>query len=81
MSPKTIPDNLGKKLKMIRKKNGYTLDAMAEKLGMEGISRRSRVYEWEIGTRQPDLKILLQYARMADVSTDELIDDEQKLNI
>ena len=81
MSPKTIPDNLGKKLKMIRKKSGYTLDAMAEKLGMEGASRRARVYEWESGSRQPDLNILLLYARIADVSTDVLIDDELKLKI
>ena len=34
---------------------------------------------YELGTRQPDLLVLLRYARLAGVSTDVLIDDKLKL--
>jgi transcriptional regulator with XRE-family HTH domain len=54
---------------------------MAAALGREDASRRARVYEWETGARQPDLSTLLAYARLADVSTDVLIDDELELKL
>jgi transcriptional regulator with XRE-family HTH domain len=54
---------------------------MAEVLGRKGISRRTRVYEWETGVRQPDLPTLLTYARLVDVSTDVLIDDDLHLDL
>lgn len=76
MSPKPIPRRLGDKLRAIREAKGWSLDQMAEVLGKVGASRRTRVYEWETGARQPDLPALLQYARLARVSTDVLIDDE-----
>ena len=79
MSPRDIPKYLGQKLNSIRSNKGYTLDEMAEALGMKAKSRRSRVFEWEKGTRQPSLRILLQYAKIAGVSTDKLIDDNQIL--
>ena len=37
------------------------------------------VSAYELGTREPDLLTLLQYARVAGISTDALIDD--KLNV
>jgi transcriptional regulator with XRE-family HTH domain len=81
MVPKSIPKRLGEKLKAIREHRGWTLDEMAAALGREGASRRARVYEWEAGVRQPDLPTLLAYARLAGVSTDVLIDDEQELTL
>jgi len=50
MSAKKIPIKLGEKLLAIRKHLGYTLDEMAEAVGKPGLSRRTRVYEWEKGT-------------------------------
>lgn len=79
MAPKSIPQRLGAKLKKIRTAHGWTLDEMAEVLGRKGVSRRTRVYEWETGVRQPDLPTLLTYARIAGVSTDVLIDDDIEL--
>ena len=75
MTAKEVPRKLGSKLKAIRLHLGYTLEQMAEAVGKRGRSRRTRVYEWEAGTRQPDFPALLAYARLAGVSTDVLIDD------
>jgi transcriptional regulator with XRE-family HTH domain len=75
------PRKLGDKLRAIRKHKRWTLDRMAEMVGRTDIGRRSRVYEWEQGIRRPDLKSLLAYARLIDVSTDILIDDELELKL
>lgn len=72
---RSIPIHLGRKLKDVRLSLGYTLEEMANAVGKEGASRRSRVYEWETGVRQPDLDCLLAYAQLAGISTDALIDD------
>lgn len=74
-----VPRQLGKKLRNIRLHLGYSLDEMAAAVGKKGTSRRARVYEWEQGLREPKSSILLAYARLVDVSTDELIDDNTDL--
>ena len=74
-----IPKRLGEKLQAIRLSKGWTLEQMAQAVGRTDASRRSRVWEWEQGMRQPDYASLLNYARLAGVSTDELIDDEVRV--
>jgi transcriptional regulator with XRE-family HTH domain len=81
MAPKPIPEGLADKLRAIRLHLGWTLDQMAAAVGRTGTSRRTRVYEWEQGIRQPDLPALLAYARLAGVSTDVLIDDDLELDL
>ena len=81
MAPKPIPKRLGEKLRTIRESRGWSLDQMAEAVGRTENSRRTRVFEWETGTRQPNLSALLAYARLAGVSTDVLIDDELDLRL
>ncbi|MCP4542419.1 MAG: helix-turn-helix transcriptional regulator [Chloroflexi bacterium] len=81
MNPKQIPKRLGEKLRMIREHQGWTLDQMAEELGKISSSRRTRVYEWENGDRQPDLPTLLAYARLVNVPVETLIDDEMDLHL
>ena len=39
-----------------------------------------RVSEWESGRREPNLMILLQYARVAGVTVESLIDDNLDLH-
>jgi transcriptional regulator with XRE-family HTH domain len=39
----------------------------------------ARLSEYESGIREPDLLVLLRYARLAHVSVDVLIDDELRL--
>jgi transcriptional regulator with XRE-family HTH domain len=81
MAAKPIPKRLGEKLRMIRESHGWSLDQMAEAVGKTGASRRTRVYEWETGIRQPDLPALLAYAQLVGVSTDVLIDDDLDLHL
>ena len=76
-----IPRQLGEKLQAIRQHKGWTLEQMAEAVGRTDISRRSRVWEWEQGIRQPDYASLLTYARLIGTSTDDLIDDEVELSL
>jgi DNA-binding XRE family transcriptional regulator len=74
-------ENLGIKLKTIRDHLGYTQEEMAAAVGKEGISRRSRIHEWEKGLREPDLACLLAYARLVGISTDTLLDDNVELTL
>ena len=71
------PKKLARKLLTIRQKLGVSQTEMAKLLKLE-ISYTA-VSAYELGTREPDLLTLLQYARVAGVSTDALIDD--KLNV
>jgi transcriptional regulator with XRE-family HTH domain len=71
------PKKLARKLLTIRQKLGVSQTEMAKLLKLE-ISYTA-VSAYELGTREPDLLTLLQYARVAEISTDALIDD--KLNV
>lgn len=71
------PKKLARKLLTIRRKLGVSQTEMAKLLKLE-ISYTA-VSAYELGTREPDLITLLQYARVSGISTDALIDD--KLNV
>jgi transcriptional regulator with XRE-family HTH domain len=71
------PKKLARKLLTIRQRLGVSQTEMAKLLKLE-ISYTA-VSAYERGTREPDLLTLLQYARVAGISTDALIDD--KLNV
>lgn len=63
---------LSEKIVKLRKKNGWSQEELAEKLG---ISRQS-VSKWESGTSIPDLDNILKLSALFDVSTDYLLKDE-----
>jgi len=71
------PKNLSRKLLAIRKKLDVSQTEMARLLDLD--VAYTAVSGYELGTRQPDLLVLLKYARLAGVSTDVLIDDKLKL--
>ena len=71
------PKKLARKLLAIRQRRGVSQTEMAKLLKLE-ISYTA-VSAYELGTREPDLLTLLQYARVAGISTDVLIDDKLKL--
>jgi transcriptional regulator with XRE-family HTH domain len=52
---------------------------MLERLGLTEGFFRSRISAYELGNREPPLMVLLQYARLVNVSTDVLIDDDLDL--
>jgi transcriptional regulator with XRE-family HTH domain len=72
------PKYLGKKLRAIRTQVlGMSQTEMSKALGLK--VDYSAVSQYELGTREPPLPVLLKYARLAGISTDVLIDDDLKL--
>lgn len=71
------PARLAEKLIHIRRALGLSQDGMLVRLGMServGLFRSS-ISGYELGTREPPLPVLLEYARAANVSVEALIDD------
>lgn len=74
------PERLAEKLKQIRQVSGLTLEAMAEKVKTPKITLyRGTIHNYESGDREPPLAVLLQYARLANVYVEILIDDDLNL--
>lgn len=72
-------ERLGEKLLQIRLALGLSQTEMLHRLGAEDLISYNQISRYESGQREPPLRILLQYARVANVSTDALIDDELDL--
>lgn len=74
------PERLGKKLLQIRNHFDCSLAEMAERLSNEKFSvRRTAISAFELQTSEPPLPVLLQYARLAGITVEILIDDELDL--
>jgi transcriptional regulator with XRE-family HTH domain len=73
------PLKLGKKLARIRKYLGLSQDGMVRQLGLSSKLTRNDISKYERGIREPTLPVLLKYARSADVSVEDLIDDNIQL--
>lgn len=80
-APRPKPTRLAEKLAHIRNTLGLSQDEMLARLGLSGLEGlfRSSVSGYELGTREPPLLVLLEYARAANVSVESLIDDELNL--
>ncbi|MBE6930573.1 MAG: helix-turn-helix transcriptional regulator [Ruminococcaceae bacterium] len=65
---------LADKILNLRKKNGWSQEELAEKLG---VSRQS-VSKWEGAQSLPDLDRIVQMAKLFDVTTDYLLREEQE---
>ena len=73
------PKRLGEKLLRIRESFGDSQAAFLDRLGNpEAITQKS-ISGYERGEREPPLLILLEYAKIAKISTDFLIDDSLEL--
>ena len=71
------PARLGEKLKQIREKLGLSQDGMLSHLGLnktEGFER-SVISAFELCKREPDLYVLLSYAKAANIFVEVLIED------
>ena len=72
------PKHLGKKLRTIRTDIlGLSQTEMSKRLGLK--VDYSAVSQYELGTREPNLLIVLKYARLAKVPMETLVDDKMKL--
>ncbi|MDQ1610671.1 MAG: Helix-turn-helix domain [Pyrinomonadaceae bacterium] len=71
------PKRLTEKLIRIRLSLGLSQNDLIKTLDVD--LTQNRISEYERGTGEPPLPILLKYARLAGVCVDVLIDDDQNL--
>jgi len=74
---KTI--HLAEKLIRIRTALGLSQTQLLGLLDLTPYYHHTRISLWERGYREPPIKVLLKYARVAGISTDVLIDDDLEL--
>ena len=65
---------LADKITEERKRNGWSQEELAEKLGVS----RQAVSKWESAASVPDLQRVIQLAELFGVSTDYLLKDEME---
>ncbi|HEX8137080.1 MAG TPA: helix-turn-helix transcriptional regulator [Pyrinomonadaceae bacterium] len=68
------PKRLAEKLREIRQSLGLSQNGMIKRLGAE--LTQNRISEYELGIGEPSLLILLQYARVAGITMEDIVDDE-----
>jgi transcriptional regulator with XRE-family HTH domain len=69
------PKRLAEKLLRIREALGVSQGEMFRRLDVEEYSEVKRISDYETDKSEPPLPVLLQYARVAGVCVDVLIDD------
>ena len=78
-SARLKPERLSEKLLQIRNMLGLSQSEMLRRLGFEDVIAYHRISNYELGTGEPPLPVLLQYARIAGVQMEVLVDDELDL--
>lgn len=78
-SSRLKPKRLAEKLRQIRLALGLSQNEMISRLGFAEELIREELSAFERGIRQPPLGVLLEYARVAGIYVDALIDDAQDL--
>lgn len=74
---KVTPKHLSKKLTAIRKNLGLTYEELITRLDCPEIPLyRASISQYESGKIEPPLPVLLRYAKLVNISTDVLIDDD-----
>jgi transcriptional regulator with XRE-family HTH domain len=73
------PERLAEKLLAIRMALGISQPELHRRLGVEHLITYDRISRYELGKNEPPLMILLEYARIANVYVEALIDDEVDL--
>lgn len=68
---------LQEKLQLLRKKNGYSQEQLADKLGVS----RQTIGKWENGQAIPELSGLIQLSELYGVTIDRMVKDDDECNI
>jgi transcriptional regulator with XRE-family HTH domain len=76
---KRKPSRLAEKLLHIRTALGLSQNELIRRLDLADELMQASISGYELGTRTPPLHILLRYAEVAGVCTDDLIDDRRNL--
>ena len=69
------PERLAEKLLHVRNALGLSQTEMWRRLGLEDEVTYDRISKYETGRNEPPLLILLQYARLANLYMEALVDD------
>jgi|ERR1041385_1764085 transcriptional regulator with XRE-family HTH domain len=78
-NPRPKPKRLAEKLRAIREGLGLSQTQMLKRLKHEKTMHYGRISEYESGKREPTLMTILQYARVAGVQMEDLVDDELEI--
>jgi transcriptional regulator with XRE-family HTH domain len=73
------PARLAEKLIQIRAALGLSQSELIQRLGLADVLIREDISEFERDRRIPPLPVLLEYARVAGIYIDALVDDEVDL--
>lgn len=73
------PERLSEKLLQIRVTLGLSQSELLRSLGFEDSMDYRRISEFERGTTEPHLSVVLRYARLAGVHMEDIVDDELDL--
>jgi len=74
--PRPKPARLAEKLRQIRLALGISQQELHRRLGVEDLIEYNEISKYELGKNEPYLQILLQYARVAGVHMEDIVDDE-----
>ena len=72
-------ERLGEKLFQIRSALGLSQRQMLRRLGYEEAIFYNRVSDYELNKRVPPLPLLLEYAKVAGVHMEDIVEDELEL--
>ena len=72
-------ERLGEKLLQIRMALELSQSEMLRRLGYEESIYYTRISDYERGTRVPPLPLVLEYARVAGIHMEDIVDDELDL--
>ena len=73
------PERLAQKLKKIRNTLGLSQTELHKSLGVEEDIPYTRISDYELGKNEPTLIVLLEYARVAGVHLEAIVDDRLEL--
>jgi transcriptional regulator with XRE-family HTH domain len=77
--PRLRQERLGEKLLQIRNALGLSQTEIWKRLGIEELIPQKQISKYELGNTEPPLVVMLQYARIAGVHMEDLVDDEADL--
>lgn len=75
------PKRLAEKLTQIRDALELSQNELIQKMGLKDFILREEISDFERGRRIPPLPVLLEYARVAGVYMDALVDDRLDLPV
>src|SRR5260370_18736380 len=73
------PERLSEKLLQIKNGLGLSQPQILRRLGFEDLIDYRRISEFELGDAEPPLPVLLQYAHLAGVHMEDIVDNELNL--